>query len=59
MAVQMIDNARYAFGYEGNPAGPAARAKTLTGAGPLLVDKEHMVAKMLPGATDDGGGGKK
>ena len=44
------NNPRYAYKYIGDPADDAARVKTLTKAGPLVLAGEHMAAKLMPEA---------
>ena len=51
------NNPRYAYKYIGDPADDAARVKTLTKAGPLVLAGEHMAAKLMPEAFPPNGTG--
>ena len=53
MVIATAQNPLYAFNYVGNPGNTdAAKAKTLSEAGPLDIAKESLWAKLLPDAFE-------
>ena len=52
MTTTTISDTRYAVKFVGDPAGDAARSKSLAGLGPLLIAKDHIMARILPDAFD-------
>ena len=47
-----ITDTKYAFKYVGSPTTDAAKVKTLSGRGPLLVAQDHLLVRFMPEAFD-------